>query len=345
MGSDKDIAQRLQDELSEKIQAAVNDVITSRNQHYRENPSELPDASQIQTLIDKCAMKNAAISGGASLMPGPWGMIAVVPELVLVTKNQIELIYDIGAAHGKKEIMTKELLVAVFLSGMGATAGSVLVMHGSRYLLKRASLRVMQRLVTILGGRIAQQAIKSAVSKWFPGIGAMAMAAWTNYLTKQVGRKADEILRRDIMEDPNFVDVEPIEPVALDARAEAVTVDDAGLLEFYKIQVLIGLARIDGTISNEETDYIENALANPSLTDAQRAELCEQLGRGGRSSDGLRALAASPDDAIGLLSAMTALAGIDNRFHATEKLYIRQIGKLLGFSEDEVAEVMSAVTT
>jgi uncharacterized protein (DUF697 family) len=340
---EKNLTERMQGEISEKLQDAFESVIKSKNEHYQKNPQDIPRIEHIAALIQSSAIKNAAISGGASLIPGPWGMLAVVPELVLVTRSQIELIYDIAAAHGKKEMITPELLLGVFISAIGTGAGTVLVMHGSKYLVRRASLQVMQRLIALLGGKITQQAIKSAVSKWFPGIGAVAMAAWTNYLTKQIGKKANEIMRHEIVNDPDTVDIELIRTIEVKATTASEIEAEPQALEYYKLQVLIGLIRIDGEISPEEEAYITQALEHPELTAHQRLRLTAQLAGEPRALEGIEALAASPDNAIALLSSMTALAKQDNTFHITEKLFIKQIGKLLGFTEEDVGEVVASI--
>lgn len=54
-------------------------------------------------LIQSYSNKNALISGAASLVPGPLGIATAVPEIIAVTKNQIEMIYDVASHSGKKE--------------------------------------------------------------------------------------------------------------------------------------------------------------------------------------------------------------------------------------------------
>lgn len=333
------LSERMQAELSEKLEDAFEMVIASKNEHYQQNPQDIPEVGQIRGLIQSSAAMNAAISGGAGLIPGPWGMLAVIPELLVVTRNQIGLIYDIAAAHGKRDIINKELLLGVFVSAMGTTAGSLLVMHGGKVLVRRASLRVMQKLITLLGGKITQQALKSAVSKWLPGVGAVAMAAWTNYLTRQIGQKADALLRKDFEIVDSEATIELIEPVAIAPASESES--NGAAFEYYKLQVLIGLARIDGEVSDEEADFINNLVESSSLEPAQVLQLTAQLGAQAKPLEGIEALAASPDNAIALLSSMTALARTDENFHITEKLYIRQIGKLLGFQASDIEEVMA----
>ncbi|MCC4605113.1 hypothetical protein HG421_11880 [Xanthomonas campestris pv. badrii] len=202
----------IKDSISRKIENAIStsleNVIDSRGDHYSNHPDKRPTQDNVSSLISSSANTNAVITGGSSLIPGPWGMAAVLPELTVVIHNQIKLIYDIGVAHGKEKIITKELVLGIFISALGTSAGSVLTIQGGRVLVKRASLRAIQKMIAMLGGRITQQAIKSAVSKWLPLVGAAAMATWTRYTTKKIGERAQQIFRLDIQDDPSTGDIE-----------------------------------------------------------------------------------------------------------------------------------------
>lgn len=194
--------------LHSALNSAFDYVIENRSDYYRKNPSNLPQLDSVSGLISSYTRNNAAISGGASLIPGPWGMAAVIPELTLVIRNQIQMVYDIGVANGKQAQLTKELLIGIFLTAMGSSAGSLLTIHGGKILVRRASLQVIQKIIAMLGGRVTQQVIKSSVSKWLPFVGAGAMAAWTGYMTKNIGEKANELFKLEIEDDPQTLDIE-----------------------------------------------------------------------------------------------------------------------------------------
>ena len=194
--------------LHSALNSAFDYVIENRSDYYRKNPSNLPQLDSVSGLISSYTRNNAAISGGASLIPGPWGMAAVIPELTLVIRNQIQMVYDIGVANGKQAQLTKELLVGIFLTAMGSSAGSLLTIHGGKILVRRASLQVIQKIIAMLGGRVTQQVIKSTVSKWLPFVGAAAMATWTGYMTKNIGEKANELFKLEIEDDPQTLDIE-----------------------------------------------------------------------------------------------------------------------------------------
>jgi uncharacterized protein (DUF697 family) len=333
------LAQKMEAQINEKLGDAFESVVKQKNDFYQKNPQKIPEKNSTTSLISSVALTNSAISGGANLIPGPWGMLAVVPELMIVIRNQIALIYDIAAANGKQDLMTKELAAMVFISGMGTGAGSLIVVHGGKYLVKRASLGIFQKLIVIMGGKITQAALKSAVSKWLPGVGAVAMAAWTNYMTRQIGKKANEIFSSDIVFDDSITDIELIQPIN-ESPIEATANSKSN--EYFKIKILINLMKIDGKSEEDELNFITSLIQTSELSIEESTSLSASLTNSDRTIEGIESIAASPDDAIGLLANLTALAKIDGQFHITEKLYIKQIGKLLKFSESDIDEVINS---
>lgn len=108
------------------------------------------------------------------------------------------MVYDIGAANGKAAEINKELLAAIVLSAMSNGVAGLMVMHGGKVLIRRSSLRVFKKVVTLLSGKVTQQALKSSISKWLPVVGAAFMAWITNQMTQNIGRRANEIFQKEI---------------------------------------------------------------------------------------------------------------------------------------------------
>lgn len=189
---------QVSDTVTEKLNQLFEIVVVNRKNYYQDASHRKPILADIPRLIENCSKQNAAISGAAGVIPGPIGMLAVVPEIIAVTRNQLNLIYDIGVASDKEDLMTRELLATVFASAFGMSLGGLGMMHGSKLIIKRSSLRVMQKTIGILGGKITQQALKASIGKWFPVVGSAALAAWSYQTTKTVGKKASKILEMDI---------------------------------------------------------------------------------------------------------------------------------------------------
>lgn len=339
----KEVANTVQSKLAEKMMGVFDLVVSDRSGHFAKHPDQIPDKKSVPSIINSYSRTNAAISGGAGLVPGPWGMVAVIPEIAAVIRNQLAMIYDVGMAYGKSKVLNKELLAAVLLTAMGSSAGSLLVMQGSKVLVKRVSLRVFQKIIVMLAGRITQQALKSAISKWLPVVGAAAMAVWSNYLTRQVGKKAVEIFEKEIVLSEEVMEEMPLEtesvsvPTATISRSSTPGISP----DLPKVQTLVNLMKVDGTIKAEEREYVQTIIGNADLTESERADLTQAIDRNGKFVVDYSAFASSPDDAIGLLVDMVTLAKRDGTFHITEKMFVKQVGKLLGFSDNDIDETMT----
>ena len=253
-GESEEVANTLQSKLAEKMMGVFELVVSDRSGHFAKHPDEIPDKKSVPSIINSYSLTNAAISGSLSLVPGPWGMVAVIPEIAAVVRNQLAMIYDVGMAYGKSKVLSKELLAGVLLTALGSSAGSLLVLQGSKVLVKRVSLRVFQKLIVILAGRITQQALKSAISKWLPVVGAAAMAVWSNYLTRQVGKKAIEIFEKEIVLSEEVIEEIPLEaePVAVPTAAISRASTPSISPDMPKVQTLVNLMKVDGTIKAEE---------------------------------------------------------------------------------------------
>ncbi|MBN2404803.1 MAG: TerB family tellurite resistance protein [Coriobacteriia bacterium] len=344
-GEKQDLRRTIQDKLAAGMMGVFELVISDRSAHFARHPDLIPDRTAVPSIIASYCTTNAAISGGASLVPGPWGMVAVVPEITAVIRNQLAMIYDVGMAYGKREALTKELLAGVLITAMGASAGSLLVMQGEKVLVKRVALRGFQRVIEMLAGRVTQQVLKSTISKWLPIVGAVAMAAWSNFLTRQVGRKAVEIFEKEIVLLDEVIEEIPVETDDA-AQQETASVGhdhpvDIGS-DMLRVQALLNLMRVDGTVRAEELDYVHAMIDSACLTQDQRDELTRALQTGAKFTVDYAAFASSPDDSIGLLVDLVALARRDGTFHVTEMMFVKRVGELLGFPQADIDEVMAA---
>jgi uncharacterized tellurite resistance protein B-like protein len=262
-------------------------------------------------------------------------MAAAIPEIALIIRNLIVMIYDIGMAYGKKEVLKRELLVGVFAAAMGTGGISLLTMQGGRILVRRVSLRVLQRIIRLLAGKVTQQLLKSQISKWLPVVGAAAMAAWSRFWTRRVGRKAAEILKHEIeyvseeIEDMLPAEIEPPAPEA-----------EMGY-EILKIQAFINLMKVDRQIASEEREYVQEIVDKAAISEEQRGILLSSVDTDARFPVDYASFAVIPDEAIGLLMDLVALAKRDGTFHISEKMYIKQAASLMGFSDSDVEEMMA----
>lgn len=317
--------------ISEGIEKAVINVIQERSKHYLEN--EAPNKHELTSLINSYGYRNAAISGGCSLVPGPWGMAAAVPEIILVIQNQLKMVYDIGKAHGHDEkTLDTQLLLEIVLSGTGNAGLTTATIVGQKLILTRAGARTIQRIIALLGGKVTQKLIKSMASKWIPVVGAAAMATWSKYSTEKIGKRADEMFKMTIEYQENTteteIDIAPITPIG---QPE---------LEFEKLKILINLIKIDGVCEKREMDHINILINNANIDDEKKNKLVDNLGTSLRFDIDYSVFMGQDDEILYLLIDAIALAKIDTHFDASEKMFIKQIAKKLEFSETDLNELM-----
>lgn len=339
----KEVLNTLQNKLAEKMMGVFELVVSDRSGHFAKYPDEIPDKKSVPSIINSYSLTNAAISGGVGLVPGPWGMVAVIPEIAAVIRNQLAMIYDVGMAYGKGKVLNKELLAGILITAMGASAGTLLVMQGSKVLVKRVALRVFQKIIAMLAGKITQQALKSAISKWLPGVGAAAMAVWSNYLTRQVGKKAIEIFEKEIVISEEVVEEIPLDTESISAPTTKIMRTSTLNIcsDMPKVQTLINLIKVDGTIKAEEREYVQTIIGNANILESEKEDLTQSIDKSGKLVVDYSAFASSPDDAIGLLVDMVTLAKRDGNFHITEKMFVKQVGNLIGFSSNDIDEIMA----
>lgn len=340
------LPQKLQLELAAKMLDTLDFVLSGRSTYYRENPDKVPSPVAVPSLITSYARTNMAVSGGISLIPGPWGMAAAIPEVAILTRNQLAMIYDIGMAHGKSNVLNKELLAGVFLAAMGTSTGGLLVMHGGKVLVRRAALRVFQRVIMLLAGKVTQQMLKSMVSKWLPFVGAVAMATWSNYITRQIGEKAVDILAKpiDIAEgvEGEMTDENAEGGIAPDLPGGAAMTTMIGLIyPVEKIKALINLMNADKKMAPEESTYIQTLIEHGEMDDETRIELAALLDQEEKGHVDFALFAKEPDEVAGMLVDLVALAKRDGVVRLAERLYIKQACKLMGLSESRIEEAMT----
>lgn len=323
----------IKEKISEGISSAVDKVANEREMHYQTH--DIPDKNEISKIIQNYSYKNGVISGGAGLIPGPWGMAAAIPEIIAVIKNQMNMIYDIAKAHGHKQV-DKELIIAVLLGAAGNTTGSLFIVHGQKIMAKRVGASALQSIIKVLGGKVTQQVAKSMAAKWIPVAGAIAMATWSKYTTNKIGDKAIEVFSKDIVYD----ETELTDIAQEDLEEKNTNITPLNQFTKIKIESLINLMKIDGMIDDKEVTFIEGFINKSDLSNEEQMSLIEKVASNDKLHIDYSIFKENQDEGLYLLIDLIALAKVDDEFHIAEKMFIKSLGKLLEFSEDDIKELM-----
>jgi len=171
----------------------------------------------VQQLTRQAARRAAMVSGGLALPPGPMGLFTLLPDLLAIWRIQAQLVADIAGARGRSGSLTREqMLYCLFRHAASQVLRDLVVRAGERAIVHRLTVTALQAIATRLGLQVSQQLVAKSASRWVPGLGAAAVAAYAWWDTERVARTADALFAREIVVEPP---PEPVPPGPGAARA------------------------------------------------------------------------------------------------------------------------------
>lgn len=178
----------------------------------------IPETSQTESLTpaqtargiaNTAAAKAATAAGAFALPPGPLGWLTILPELTAVWKIQTQMVADIAGIYGKTAALSREQMVfCLFRHGAAMAVRDLVVRVGDRYVVRRVTPKVLQKIAEKVGIHITQKAVGKAVSRWLPILGALGVGAYAFYDTAQVAKTAIELFESEIdVEDEPVLEI------------------------------------------------------------------------------------------------------------------------------------------
>jgi len=152
-----------------------------------------------EEMVKSASWKAFAISTAAAIPPGFIGYATILPEIMAVTKVQINLIYSIAKYYGKAATMNTTITTLIFANEAGITISQDVVKKMGPKLVVRAmgtkALRpITQRIAVRIGGRITQK----LVARWIPFVLAPLFGAFSKSMTTTIGKYAIKLFQNDI---------------------------------------------------------------------------------------------------------------------------------------------------
>ena len=111
---------KIQSILENKFSDLVENVFEERK---KDNDNAMLTKDDIPNVIDGYLVKNIAVATASSFIPGPAGMLAAIPNMIVSLGNQMRSIYDISCAYGKEDFINKDILLDIPLHAMGIPTG------------------------------------------------------------------------------------------------------------------------------------------------------------------------------------------------------------------------------
>ena len=184
--------------VSNRVTEAILKLVASVPKS-REHQSSSPEA-RARALARIAARTSAGISGGAALVPGPLGLLSLLPDMVGVWRVQTQMVSDIAAVYGKTATLTKEQMIyCLFKHTAAQLLRDVVVRSGERFLVRPVSLRMMQALVGKISIAVGQRTIGKTVARFAPVIGAIGVGGYAYYDTSNVAKAAMALFSKEVV--------------------------------------------------------------------------------------------------------------------------------------------------
>ncbi|HOD42789.1 MAG TPA: hypothetical protein PKL57_19725 [Candidatus Wallbacteria bacterium] len=327
----------IQGKITEGIQGLFTGVISERKQYYSSNSA--PAQRDVDGLISSYANEIGAATAAVNLIPGPAGMIATVPEVIAMIRKQVRMIYDIGKAYGKDDtVLTQEMLLGIAFSATGTLGAGLFVVQGTKVFLKRATLKVIQKVLAQFGTRVTQKVISSMGAKWIPLIGAGAMGLWSRSSTKSIGMIAKDVFSKEIIVE----DIEEKRETSFVATEVKTTASSIDAIEYEKIKALISMLHTSKKSSEKKKDFIEKLIDSNKYFDSEEAHALRQLNFKGEKADvNYAVFDNNPEASLALLMDMVMLAVSDGKISSAESIFIKTVAKKLNIDPKDAEELIN----
>ena len=180
---------RKQASPSERLSSAVLAIVAAIPES-RERPSSHPEA-RAQLLAERAARSSARISGLAALVPGPLGLLTVLPDLIALWRIQSQLVADIAAVYGYgTQLDASHMLWCLFQQEEGRSARELAMRMGERMLIRPWGLRVLRNGATRAGLKLSQRSIGALMARALPLVGSACIAGYAYFDTHRVAKSA-----------------------------------------------------------------------------------------------------------------------------------------------------------
>ena len=164
-----------------------------------------PDIENIEVtgtpeeMTQTASWKAFSISTAAAVPPGPFGLVTILPEIVAVTKIQMNLLYRIAKYHQQAGKVNRTLVLLIFGNALGFAVGSEFFRKvGSRLLVESAGSPGVRNIALRIGKKITTRILPKTVARWVPFVLAPIFGAFSKSMTTKIGREANKIFRQDI---------------------------------------------------------------------------------------------------------------------------------------------------
>jgi hypothetical protein len=184
------------DNESTWLEKTLRSFLSHRDEDDEVNSSDLRTP---QEMTESAAARAFRVSTALGLIPGPIGMIAILPEVVTITKIQVNLIRRIARYHEKSEKVSPEMVLLILGNVFGVAAGEALTRKaGTALVVRSVNSRIIRQIARRVGNRMVDTVAEKAICRWIPMVSAPLFGYLSKSLTRRIGKEANRLLTRDV---------------------------------------------------------------------------------------------------------------------------------------------------
>lgn len=286
---------------------------------YSQRKSDVDNSNfspkDVDAIVKKYSKRNMVLAAASSVVPGPLGILGAVPELILNFGNQMNMIYDLGCAHGKENFINKDLLLDIPIAAFGGNT-NLAALQNNKIDLNDTPQDILMKKATELGESIIQKTLKKSIIQFVPVAGPLLMGTWAKMTTSKIANSSSRFL------DTKIDYVEHFKKEETDEIAKA--------LQIEKIKGLTNLIECNNQINEAQIDFIGPIIENANLTKSEKEYYLKEALRTGSEFQLDFTLLKDFEEQEDLVMDLVILAKRSGQMDELEKNYIVEVSQELG---------------
>jgi len=311
----------IKDELCGSLFQVMEDSFSQR-QNDKDN-SQFSE-SDVDKIITEYAKRNMILAAASSVVPGPFGVLSAVPELLLNFGNQMNMIYDLGCAHGKENFINKDVLLDIPFAAFGGNTNLNSLQTDKSDLLD-SSKELLMGKATQLGQSLIEKSLKKSIVQFIPVAGPILMTTWAKMTTRKVSKNSVNFLDSQQVYHEHFKKEE----------TEEIKIQ----LQIEKIKGLANLIEANNDINEDQIEFINPIIKNATISEEDKSYYLEQALKAGSNFELNYDLLKDYEEDETLIMELIILAKRTNIIDKYEKEYIHKVANALNLEEEFVEDL------
>ncbi|MFK7806903.1 MAG: hypothetical protein AB8F74_03785 [Saprospiraceae bacterium] len=296
---------------------------------FEQRKNDLQNSNFKQADIDKIiagySQKNMILAAATSIVPGPFGILGSIPELMLNFKNQMDMIYDLGCANGKENFINKDVLLDIPFAAFGGNT-NLSQLQGNASDLMDSPKELLLGKATQLAESVVERTLKKSIIQFIPVAGPILMGTWAKVATSKISNNTVTFL------DNSQLYIEHLKPEETEEIKKELMKE--------KIKAMANLIESNDDINEDQIELIGTIIENANLTTDEKAYFLEEALKAGSNFQLNYQLLIDYEEAEPLIMGLVVIAKRSGHTDEFEKAFIYREADKLDISKNFVDELL-----